>query len=62
MLSIVKPVLKIPDLVNHCERRTTMSSKWSANLPAASACEAVGGRIGLATDAFANCNRASGGG
>ena len=62
MLSLVKPVLRLADLVAHGERRTTMSSKWSANIPAARACEAVGGRIGLATDAFANGNRASGGG
>ena len=62
MISPVKPVLKIADLVAHCERRTTMPSKWSAKLPAASACEAFGGRIGLDTDAFANGNRASGGG
>ena len=62
MLSLVKPVLKLSGLVAHGERRTTMSSKWSAHLPAASACEAVGGRIGLATDAFANGNHASGGG
>ena len=62
MLSLVKPVLKLADLVAHGERRTTMSSKWSANLPAARACEAVGGRIGLATDAFESGNRASGSG
>ena len=62
MLSLAKPVLKLADLVAHGERRTTMPRKWSANLPTASACEAVGGRIGLATDAFANGNRASGGG
>ena len=55
-------VLKLVDVVVYGELRIAMSSKWSANLPAASACEVIGGRIGLAADAFTNSNRASGGG
>ena len=55
-------MLKLVVVVVYGQLRIAMSSTWSANLPAASACEAVGGRIGLATGAFANGNRASGGG
>ena len=62
MRSLAKPVLKLSDLFARGEWRTTISSKGSANLAATSACEAVGGRIGLATDASVNGNRAPGGG
>ena len=37
-------VLELVDIVVCGELRFAMSSKWSANLPAASTCEAVGAR------------------